>query len=77
MKIALTIAFIIVAVVLAILVLSQEGKENGFTGSFTGSVDTYWGKNKGRSLEGKLVLGTRVLCAAFIILAILLNLSRI
>ena len=32
MQIALTIAFIIISVVLAILVLSQEGKDNGFTG---------------------------------------------
>ena len=41
MKLGLTIAFIIVSVVLAILLLSQERKENGFTGSITRATDTY------------------------------------
>ncbi len=73
MKIALTIAFIIVAVVLAILVLSQEGKENGFTGSFTGSVDTYWGKNKKHSREAKIQKATAFFGALFIIIAAILS----
>ncbi len=76
LRVVLMILFMVVCVALTALVLMQEGKSQGL-GAIAGAADTYWGKNKGRSLEGKLVLGTRVLCAAFIILAILLNLSRI
>ena len=73
MKLGLTIAFIIVSVVLAILVRSQEGKENGFTGSFTGATDTYWGKNKKHSRESKIQKATAFFGALFIILAAILS----
>ena len=73
MKIAITILFLIVAVALAILVLKQEGKDNGFTGSLTGSVDTYWSKNKKRSKEAVIQRATAALGALFIILAALLS----
>ncbi len=73
MKIALTIVFIIVAIALAIIVLSQEGKDNGFTGSLTGSVDTYWSKNKKHSKEAVIQRVTAILGAVFMILAALLS----
>ncbi len=73
MKIALTIVFIIIAIALAILVLSQEGKDNGFTGSFTGSVDTYWSKNKKHSKEARIQKATAILGALFIIIAAILS----
>ena len=73
MKIALTIVFLIVAVALALLVLSQEGKENGFNASFTGSVDSYWSKNKKHSKEARIQKITAVLGALFIIIAAILS----
>lgn len=70
----ITIVFIVVCVALSALVLLQEGKTQGL-GAISGAAETYWGKNKGRSMEGMLVLLTRVLSIAFIILAIVLNLT--
>ena len=70
----ITIIFIVVCVVLSALVLLQEGKTQGL-GAISGAAETYWGKNKGRSMEGMLVLLTRVLSIAFIVLAIVLNLT--
>ena len=70
----ITIIFIVVCVVLSALVLLQEGKTQGL-GAISGAAETYWGKNKGRSMEGMLVLLTRVLSIAFILLAIVLNLT--
>ena len=52
----------------------QEGKSAGL-GAIAGAADTYWGKNKGRSLEGRLVTGTKILVIAWIILAAVLNLG--
>lgn len=71
----LTILFVIVSLALVVLVLMQEGKSAGLTGSINGMADTYWGKNKGRSLEGKLVKITRILVIVFFVLAIVLNMN--
>lgn len=69
----LMIVYIIVAVVLTVLVLMQEGKQAGLTGAISGAAESYWGKNKSRSMEGGLVLATRILGTVFIILSIVLN----
>ncbi len=74
MRIFLTILFIIVCIALVVLVLMQEGKSAGLS-ALNGSSDTYWGKNKGRSLEGQLVKITRILAVSFIVLALILNLN--
>ncbi len=73
MKTALTIVFILVAIALAVLVLKQEGKENGFTGSLTGTVDSYWSRNKKHSKEAVIQRVTAILGALFIIIAALLS----
>ncbi len=74
LKIVLTVLFIIVCIALIVLVLMQEGKSAGL-GTISGAAETYWGKNKGRSMEGTLVRLTKILAVAFIVLAIVLNLS--
>jgi len=71
----LTIVFIIVSIALIVIVLLQEGKSAGL-GAIAGGAETYWGKNKGRSMEGTLVKTTKFLVAAFIILAAILNVNR-
>lgn len=65
---------IIVSVALVILVLMQEGKSQGL-GAISGMADTYWGKNKGRSMEGLLVKLTTGLAVVFMVLAVLLNMK--
>ena len=74
LKIVLTIVFIIVCIALTFLVLMQEGKSAGL-GSIGGMAESYWGRNKGRSMEGVLVKITRILAIGFIILAVVLNLT--
>ena len=68
----LKIVFIIVCIVLTVIVLMQEGKSAGLTGSISGIADTYWGKNKGRSMEGTLEKLTKILAFVFIALAAVL-----
>lgn len=74
LKIVLTVFFILVCVALVVLVLMQEGKSAGL-GAIGGSTETYWGKNKGRSMEGRLVKFTTVLAVLFMLLAVILNLN--
>lgn len=71
----LMIVFIIVSIILTVIILMQEGKNNGL-GAIAGAADSYWGKNKGRSMEGVLVKVTRVLVAAFLIIAAFLCIAR-
>ena len=74
LRIVLTILFIVVSIALLVVVLMQEGKSAGL-GVISGAADTYWGKNKGRSIEGKLEKFTKILVVAFMLIAILLNMN--
>lgn len=69
----LNIVFVIVCVALTVIVLMQEGKSAGLTGSISGMADTYWGKNKGRSMEGAMKKITKILALLLFVLAALMN----
>lgn len=74
LRIILTVIFILVCIALTVLVLMQEGKSAGL-GAISGVAETYWGKNKGRSMEGLLVRITKILAVCFMVLAAILNLN--
>jgi len=74
LRIILTVILIIVSIVFTAIVLMQEGKSAGL-GAISGAAETYWGKNKGRSMEGALVKLTKVLGIVFMLLAIVLNIN--
>lgn len=73
LKIILSVIFILICMALTVVVLLQEGKSAGL-GAISGMADTYWGKNKGRSMEGNLQKFTTFAAVAFMVLAIVLNL---
>lgn len=74
LKIIIQIIFIVMCIALTALVLMQEGKSAGL-GAISGAAETYWGKNKGRSMEGKLVKITKYLAIGFMVVSIILNLN--
>ena len=74
LKTVLMILLAIDCIALTIVVLLQEGKSAGLV-TIGGMADSYWGQNKGRSMEGTLVKVTRVLAVLFILLALALNLK--
>ena len=73
LKIILSVIFILICVALTVVVLLQEGKSAGL-GAISGMADTFWGKNKVRSMEGNLQKFTTFAAVAFMVLAIVLNL---
>jgi preprotein translocase subunit SecG len=75
LKVIVQIVYILVCIALTFVVLKQEGKTAGLSGALTGSGETYWSKNKGRSVEGTLEKATKYLAAAFIVLSVVLNLN--
>ena len=72
MKIALVIIFCILGVALSAIILMQEGKSQGL-GAISAMVDTYWGKNKGRSIEGGLEKFTKIAAVLFFVVALVLD----
>lgn len=74
LKTILTVVFIIISIALTVIVLMQEGKSAGL-GAISGAADTYWGKNKGRSMEGLLVKLTRAFVILFLVIAAVLNIG--
>lgn len=74
LKTIVTVVFILICLALTVIILLQEGKSAGL-GAISGAADTYWGKNKGRSMEGILVKLTRIFVILFILLAIVLNIG--
>jgi len=70
----LLIVFIIICIALVILLLMQKGNAAGL-GAISGAAETYWGKNKGRSMEGMLVKVTRALVVLFMVIAAALNIG--
>ncbi len=74
LRIILTVIFAIDCIALTVVVLLQEGKQQGL-GSIAGAADTYWGKNKGRSMEGGLVKATTAMAVLLFVLAAVLNMN--
>lgn len=72
MKTALTVIFIIICIAMICLVVAQEGKEAGLGSLSGGMSDTYFSKNKGQTLQGKLLKATTVCCVLFFVVAIAL-----
>ena len=59
-------------IALTVIVLLQEGKSQGL-GAIGGMAESYWGKNKGRSMEGTLEKFTKFAAIAVLLLALVLN----
>ena len=74
LKTIVEVVFIIVCIFLTVVILLHEGKSAGL-GAISGAADTYWGKNKGRSMEGMLVKLTRLGVILFLVLAAVLNIG--
>ena len=72
MKIALVIIFCLLGVALSAIILMQEGKSEGL-GAISGMADTYWGKNRGRSIEGGLEKFTKIAAVLFFVAALVLD----
>ena len=71
--IILSIILAIDSIALVTLVLMQEGKSAGL-GAISGIAETYYGKNKARTMEGKMERLTRILAAVLIVLSFIIYL---
>ena len=61
MELALIIVHLIVSLILICVVLLQQGKQSGLSGAVAGGAETFFGKNKGRTVDAMLKKLTGVL----------------
>lgn len=74
MIIALTIVHVILSVLLIAIVLFQSGAQQGLSGSIGGGAETFFGKNKARTMDAMLAKCTSVIAVLFIVTSIVLSL---
>ncbi|HOB20789.1 MAG TPA: preprotein translocase subunit SecG [Candidatus Atribacteria bacterium] len=74
LSIILVIVLVLIELFLIAVVLLQSGKNAGLSGTIAGGAETFFGKNKAKSFEGKLELATKVSATAFIVISIILTL---
>jgi preprotein translocase subunit SecG len=76
LRVIFTIILVIVELFLIAVVLLQSGKSAGLSGSIAGGAETFFGKNKAKSYEGKLQFLTKVAAIAFIVIAIVMTILQ-
>jgi len=64
----------IVSIALIVVVLLQSSNHAGMSGAIAGGAETFFGKNKGRTIDGMLKKLTGVGAAIFIITSVVLSL---
>ncbi len=69
LAIIVDIILILISILLIVAVLMQEGQRQGL-GAIGGGAETFFGKNKAKSMEGRLQKITKIAAAVFIVLAI-------
>lgn len=70
----LAIVIILISILITGLVLLQESKQQGLSGAIAGAADSFFGKNKGRTMEAKLAKYTKIAGTVFFILALVSSL---
>lgn len=73
-EIVLGVLLIVAAIAIVILVLLQESKNAGLSGAIAGGSETFFGKNKGRTMEQKLVKLTKISAITFFVLVLVSSL---
>jgi len=72
MKLALQIIYIIITIALIAVVLFQKGKDAGLSSAVSGAAETFYGKNKARTLDAIFEKWTAVFAILFVILSVVL-----
>lgn len=74
MDIVINIVHIIVSIAIIAIVLLQSGRSAGISGAITGGAETFFGKNKGRSIDAMLGKYTSLTAVLFLVTSVILTL---
>lgn len=74
LKVILTVFHLLFCISIIVIVLLQSGKQAGITGAIAGGAETFFGKNKSRTIDAKLSKYTTVAAVFFLVTSITLQL---
>lgn len=72
----ISVLHIIISLFLIVVVLLQSGKTAGLSGSIAGGAESFFGKNKGRTIDAILGKWTSVVAVLFIVTSVTLTLLK-
>ncbi len=61
---------IVSAIIIVATVMLQQSQQQGLSGAIAGGTDTFFDKNKGRTIESKLALITKIVASVFFVVAL-------
>lgn len=70
-NVILSVIVILAALFMIVTVLLQSSNVKGL-GAVAGQMDSYFSKNKAKTVEAKLALGTKIAAAVFVVAALLM-----
>ena len=73
-QIIVTLVHILFAISIIVIVLLQSGKSAGLSGAIAGGAETFFGKNKGRTIDALLSKYTSFAAIAFLVTSLVLYL---
>ena len=71
-QIIVNILLILSSIVMIVTVMLQSSESDGMAGLTGSSSETFFGKNKNSTFEGKRAMGTKVSAAVFVVLALVM-----
>ena len=71
LSIVLEVILIIAALFMIVTVLLQSSNVKGL-GAVAGQMDSYFSRNKAKTVEAKLALGTKIAAGVFVVLSLVL-----
>ncbi len=75
-RVFINVFHIIFAISIIVIVLLQSGKSAGLSGSIAGGAETFFGKNKGRTIDALLSKYTAFAAIAFLVTSITLQVVK-
>ena len=70
-NVLLSIVLIVAALFMIVTVLLQSSNAKGL-GAVAGQMESYFSKNKAKTIDAKLALGTKIAAAVFVVISLLL-----
>ena len=61
---------ILSSIVIVVVVMLQQSQQQGLSGAIAGGADTFFDKNKGRTIEAKLAGITKIVAIIFFVVAL-------
>ncbi len=70
-NVLLSIVLILACLFLIVTVLLQSSNAKGL-GAVAGQMESYFSKNKAKTIDAKLAMGTKIAAAVFVVIALLM-----